>query len=117
MIGTIEINRLKLFGRHGVYEHERLNGNIFEYTVHLKYPVATAMMTDKLGYSLDYDSVIREIMKINDEPAALLECLAGQIYHRLITVFPKIEGGMVHIAKTKPPIDAEIQNTAVRLEW
>ena len=35
MKGIIEINGLRLFARHGVFEEERINGNTFELTVHL----------------------------------------------------------------------------------
>ncbi len=39
MKGTIEVNGLRLFARHGVYEEERVNGNTFELSVHLVYPI------------------------------------------------------------------------------
>ena len=117
MIGTIEINGLKLFARHGVYDFERANGNTFEITAHLRYPIDKAMDSDDLSQTLNYAEAVEIIRKIMATPSDLLEHVAYRIYSELTTHYPLISGGLIKVAKLNPPIDAKMDDVAVRIEW
>jgi len=117
MKGTIEINGLRLFARHGVYEEERRNGNTFEITVHLGYPIEDAMDSDRLDSTLNYADAVEIIRREMDVPSSLLEHVAGRIRSALISAYPAITGGMIRLTKLNPPIRAEMSGVAVRIEW
>lgn len=117
MTGTIEINGLRLFARHGVFEEERINGNTFEITVHLRYPIERAMLTDNLDETLNYAEAVDVIRSEMDCPSKLLEHVVGRIYEALMRKYPAVTGGMIHLTKLNPPIKADMDGVAVKIEW
>lgn len=118
MKGTIEVNGLRLYARHGVMEQERIVGNLFEVTAHLVYPFLTAAESDSLSGTLNYASAIDVIKKEMEIPSDLLEHAAFRIKTALCREFPDIEAGMVKIAKLTPPIpNIDIDSVAVKIEW
>lgn len=117
MKGTIEINGLRLFAHHGVFEDERINGNTFELTVHLNYPIDKAIRTDDVADTLNYAEAIEIIRSEMNRPSQLLEHVVGRIHKALLRRFPVISGGFIRLTKLNPPIDADIDGTAVKIEW
>ena len=117
MSGTIEINGLRLMARHGVMAQERAVGNIFEVSVHLRYPIAVAMEHDTLGDTVNYAEVVEIIREVMSVPSLLLENVVWRIREAILLRYPAIEGGMIRLAKLTPPIPAEMKDVAVRVEW
>lgn len=117
MKGTIEIEGLKLFARHGVFEEERVNGNTFSINVSLVYPFDNALDSDDLYDTLDYAEAVEIIHREMDIPSRLLEHVAGRIHKALVAAFPGIISGSIKITKLNPPIPADIAGTAVKIEW
>lgn len=117
MTGTIEINGLKLFARHGVYDFEREKGNTFEVTVHLRYPIESAMESDDLGHTLNYAEAVEVIKQVMDIPSQLLEHVVKRLHDTLTQKYPLVSGGMIRVAKLNPPIPADMQDVAVKIEW
>lgn len=117
MKGTIEINGLRLFARHGVFEEERINGNTFELTVRLGYPIGQAMLTDDVTDTLNYAEAVEIIRTEMDIPSRLLEHVVGRIRNALLAAYPDITSGFIRLTKLNPPIPADIDGTAVAIEW
>ncbi|WP_297062906.1 dihydroneopterin aldolase [uncultured Duncaniella sp.] len=117
MKGIIEINGLRLFARHGVFEEERINGNTFELTVHLCYPIDRAVMTDNVADTLNYAEAIEIIRKEMEIPSRLLEHVVGRIRSALLSAYPAITSGSIKLTKLNPPIPVDIDGTAVKIEW
>ncbi|MDE5750361.1 MAG: dihydroneopterin aldolase [Duncaniella sp.] len=117
MTGTVEINGLRLTAHHGVLPQERTVGNLFEVTVHLRYPMEGAMRHDDLSETLNYAEAVEIIRSEMETPSQLLENVVGRIREALLARFPRIEGGMIRLAKLTPPIPAEMVDVAVRVEW
>ena len=85
----IVIEGLKLFGYHGVHEHERQEGQKFEYD--LKCDVERSSGCDELDSTVDYVAVIDEVKEAHSAHAyVLLESLAEDIIERLFQKFGKI---------------------------
>lgn len=51
------------------------------------------------------------------EPSALLEHVAMRIKTALTGRFPLIQGGFIRVAKITPPIAAELDSVAIKIEW
>ncbi|MDE6370139.1 MAG: dihydroneopterin aldolase [Duncaniella sp.] len=117
MTGTVEINELRLFAHHGVMEQERIVGNEFTVTVHLRYPMHKAIHDDNLDGTLNYAEAVEVICREMSMPSALLEHVAGRIHVALTDRWPLIEGGMIRIAKVTPPIPAQMKDVAVRIDF
>lgn len=117
MKGTVEINGLRLFAHHGVMAQERVTGNEFELTIHLQYPMSKAMEEDDLDGTLNYAEAVSVARQVMTVPSALLEHVAWRLKDALMKRFPLIEGGMIRLAKITPPIPAELDSVAVRIEW
>ncbi|MDE6048554.1 MAG: dihydroneopterin aldolase [Paramuribaculum sp.] len=117
MTGSIEIDSLRLFARHGVAGQERIVGNIFEVSLSLRYPLESATESDNLDNTLNYAEVINIVREEMDIPSQLLEHVAGRILKRLTSEFPLISGGRIKITKTAPPCGVEVKGVSVILEW
>ena len=117
MTGTVEINGLRLTAHHGVLPQERTVGNLFEVTVHLRYPMEGAMRHDDLSETLNYAEAVGIIRSEMETPSQLLENVVWRIREALLARFPRIGGGMIRLAKLTPPIPAEMADVAVRVEW
>lgn len=117
MTGTIEVNNLRLFARHGVDPQERIVGNTFEITVHVQYPITEAMKRDHISTTLNYARLVDVIKEVMRTPSSLLENVAYRIYKAIINEFHLIEGGHIRVAKIAPPIKGELDSVAVSLNW
>ncbi|HEV7134497.1 MAG TPA: dihydroneopterin aldolase [Gaiellaceae bacterium] len=79
---TVELRGLRVFGRHGVHEHERRDGQDFLFDVDLD--VGERGASDKLEDAVDYSAVARTVQEISDAHAYdLLEALATAVADEL----------------------------------
>lgn len=82
----VEVHGLELFGRHGVDEGERRDGQsfLFDVTVEVDEP-----HEDSIGATVDYRAVRDVIRKVNDsESYALLETLAAASAEAIMDELP-----------------------------
>ena len=114
---TIEISRLLLHGYHGVAGQERIVGNSFEISLSLRYPAQESLFTDDVTDTLNYAEVIEIVRTEMAIPSKLIEHVAGRIRNSLVEHFPKIEGGMVKVAKLCPPCGVQLAEVACVVEW
>lgn len=115
--GYVEIEKLRLRGRHGVLPQERQVGNIFEVTVGLEYDMEQAAESDDVAYALDYSRVVATVVEVMDVPSALLENVVMRLKERLTAEYPRVTGGMVKVAKVTPPIPARMESVSLSLRW
>lgn len=115
--GYVEIEKLRLFGHHGVFLQERTVGNVFEFTVTLCYDMESAAATDCVEHALNYASVIETVKKVSETPSALLENLALRIRDAIVERFPQVLSGSVCVAKPTPPVGEQLTRVAVTLQW
>lgn len=115
--GSITIDGLRLFARHGVFEQEKAGGNVFELDIRLSFPCDGAMRSDTLENTVNYAEVV-EIAK--DEmaiPSRLLEHVVGRIRGAVLARFPQITSGRIALRKLRPPICAELSSVGFEYEW
>lgn len=117
MKGTVEINGLRMYARHGVLPIERAVGNMFELDIRLVYPMDRAMSEDRLDGTLNYAEAVEVVRDVMGVPSSLLEHVARRLYEALTENFPNIESGSIRVAKITPPIPAELDSVAVKIEW
>ena len=92
--GTIHIDGLRIYARHGVNPQERVTGNMFEVNLELKIDAETAMKNDSLGDTVNYAEIVDIVKICMAEPSLLLENAAYRIQQAIATQFPDVQHGI-----------------------
>jgi len=97
---TVELRGLRVFGRHGVHEHEQRDGQDFLFDVDLD--VGERGIRDRLADAVDYSAVARTVQEVSDgRRYDLLEALASAVADELLRRFAP-ERVLVRV--TKPAV-------------
>jgi len=83
---TVELRDLRVFGRHGVHEREKQDGQDFLFDVDLA--VGERGVSDRLEDAVDYREVARAVAEVSDARSYdLLEALATAVADELLQRF------------------------------
>ena len=124
-LDEITLTGLRVFGRHGVFDFEREQGQHFIVDVRMHLSVVRAAETDDVTDTVHYGEVADRIVEIvGGEPVNLLETLATRIADDLLQD-ARLQRVSVTVHKPQAPIDAEFADVAVtvhrsqpeRKEW
>jgi 7,8-dihydroneopterin aldolase/epimerase/oxygenase len=97
---VVELDSLEVFGRHGVLEEERREGQIFLYDVRLEVP--DAALSDRIEEAVDYWLVAECVREISDSREFnLLEALAAAVADAVLARF-EVERVRVRVRKPHP---------------
>lgn len=101
---VIEIRGIRGFGRHGVFDHERAEGQEFTVDVRLELDTRTAAASDRLADTVNYGTVAEQVhAAIENDPVDLLETLAQRIADLCLTD-RRVTAAAVTIHKPSAPI-------------
>src|SRR5262249_49748244 len=82
----VELHGLEVFGRHGVLEEEKFDGQVFLYDVELEVDEPTA---DRIDEAVDYRLVADCVREVSDSRSFdLIESLAGAVADAMVDRFP-----------------------------
>ena len=113
MTDRIELRGLRVRGHHGVFDHERRDGQEFviDITVWLDLDVAAA--SDDLADTLDYGDLAQRAADIvAGPPRQLIETVAGEIADGVM-VDERVHAAEVVVHKPGAPIPLEFADVAV----
>jgi 7,8-dihydroneopterin aldolase/epimerase/oxygenase len=97
---TVELRGLRVFGHHGVRDHEKHDGQDFLFDVELD--VGERGVSDRLEDAVDYGTVARVVKELSDARSYdLLEALATAIADELLRRF---DAERVLVRVTKPEV-------------
>lgn len=112
----ILIAGLRELGIHGVLPEERVRPQPFEVDVELHVDLAKAGATDDLADTVDYGAVCDAVSKIvSSESYQLLERLAQRIAE-VCRTDPRVVGVVIEVRKLEPPVAAQVDHVAVRIQ-
>ncbi len=115
MTDRIVLANMRFQGRHGVYEHERLNAQPFEVDLELLVPLQQAGLDDDLDQTIDYGKVYEAVRQIVEERSfLLLEALAEAIAQDVLTGFDVPEVG-VRVRKPKVQLSGPLDYAGVEI--
>ena len=112
---TIQLNNLRFFAEHGMYEEERAVGNEFEVNISLEVK-APKEKIKSLEDTINYAEVYRIVNEIFSMRKPLLETLAMEIAEELKKEFSSIKSLSVQIIKLNPPITSFTGSVSVTYE-
>ncbi|MFV0463375.1 MAG: 2-amino-4-hydroxy-6-hydroxymethyldihydropteridine diphosphokinase [Nostocoides sp.] len=111
----IEARGIRAFGRHGVLEHERREGQEFVVDVSLAVDLARAGRTDDLAETVSYAEVAADVVAIvTGEPVDLIETVAQRIADACLRR-PLVEAVEVTVHKPQAPVGVPFDDVAVTL--
>ncbi|WP_078322992.1 dihydroneopterin aldolase [Mycobacteroides chelonae] len=113
MTDRIELRGLKVFGYHGVFEHERRDGQEFSVDVTVWLDLDTAAATDQLTDTLDYGKLAQRAAAIvSGPPRNLIESVAGAIADDVMTD-ARVHAVEAVVHKPDAPIPLTFSDVAV----
>ena len=114
-MAEIELRGLELFGRHGVLEEERRDGQTFLFDLVLD--VGDAGASDRIEDAVDYRDVVEAVRELSDSQRFdLLEALAAAAADRLLERFPAVARVEVRVRKPQVALPVEWSAVTVRRE-
>ena len=115
MTDTISITGLRLTGYHGVFEHEKRDGQEFGVDLEIELDLSSAGNTDELQNTLDYSVVVDEVaQRVTGESVDLIETLAHDIA-QLVLSHPQPAAVTVTVHKPQAPVGHPVEDIAVTI--
>lgn len=109
----IALTGLRVRGRHGVFDHERVDGQDFIVDAELEVLTDAAAASDDLADTVDYGHLAQRLAVIvAGEPVDLIETLA----HRLVAACladPRVRAATITVHKPQAPIPLTFADVAV----
>ena len=113
MADRIELRGLTVRGNHGVFDHERRDGQDFVVDITVWIDLATAAASDDLADTLDYGALAKRAADIVGGPARnLIETVAGEIAEDVMTD-ERVHAVEVVVHKPAAPIPLDFADVAV----
>ncbi len=117
MADELSVIGIECWGRHGVFDHERRDGQRFVIDLTLGVDIAPAAASDDLRDTIDYGSLVGEVTAaVQGEPVDLIETLATRIAD-VCLLDARVEWARVTVHKPDAPIEAtfaDVQLTITR---
>ncbi|PXY34263.1 dihydroneopterin aldolase [Prauserella sp. PE36] len=109
----ITLTGLKVFGRHGVFDHEKRDGQEFVVDVTAWLSLARAAASDELADTLHYGELAQLVAGIvGGEPYDLIESVAGRIADEVMED-ERLSAVEVTVHKPSAPIPLDFADVAV----
>lgn len=112
---TIVLRGLTVFGRHGVFDHERRDGQDFVVDLVLSVPLDAAAASDDVADTVHYGELADAVAAVvAGEPVNLIETLADRVA-RVVLGDERIAAVEVTIHKPHAPIEARFSDVSVTI--
>ncbi|TSB45097.1 dihydroneopterin aldolase [Alkalicoccobacillus porphyridii] len=112
----IQLNRMKFYGYHGVFDEEQKLGQRFQVDLTLELDLSEAAENDDLNQSIDYGDVYSRVQRIVEgEPRKLLEAVTQRITADLLAAYPHLQRCTVVLIKPDPPIPGHYESVSVEM--
>ncbi len=115
MTDRITLTGIRATGYHGVYEHERREGQVFIADVVLELSLADAARSDDVADTVHYGEFADQVAAVlAGDPADLLETVAQRIADRALA-YPRVDVVEVTIHKPQAPIAVPFDDVSVTI--
>jgi len=113
---TIKLERIQLFGNHGVFAEENKLGQRFYVSLEMKLDLRAAGKNDDLAETVNYAEAYELVKRaVEGEPFKLIEALAETLATRLLDAYAKIHEVTVRVVKPHPPFDIVFDGVTVEI--
>lgn len=113
MSDRIELRGLRVFGHHGVFDHERRDGQDFIVDLVVEVDLAPAAASDALADTVNYGELAAAAAAVvSGPPRDLIETVAAEIADEVLTD-PRVRAVQVTLHKPSAPIPLTFADVAV----
>jgi dihydroneopterin aldolase len=114
-LDRVSLVGISAYGRHGVFEHERRDGQQFHVDAVLHLDTRPASLTDDLTATVDYGALAVGLAEtIRGEPVHLLETLAARLA-RVCLDDPRVVAVDVTVHKPQAPVTERFDDVRVMI--
>jgi 7,8-dihydroneopterin aldolase/epimerase/oxygenase len=114
-VDRLALRGIRGFGRHGVFDVERADGQEFVVDVVLGVDTRVAGETDDLGETVDYGLLAKGVKAtIESDPVNLVETLAQRIADLCLDQ-PVVRWAEVTVHKPDAPVDVALDDVAITI--
>ncbi|WP_040168242.1 dihydroneopterin aldolase [Microbacterium gorillae] len=114
-VDEITLTGLTVFGRHGVFDFEREQGQEFTIDVTLRLDLRPAAASDDVTDTVHYGELADALAEIvAGEPVALIETLAARLADAALTD-PRVHDASVTVHKPHAPIERTFTDVSVTI--
>ncbi len=107
----IRINKIKLFGYHGIYKIEKEKGQNFTISVEIK--IVDTDYKDKIENTVDYMGIVDIVKDVfSAKRYNLIETLSVDLSNKIMEN-SNIKSTRISIKKTSPPINMDLDSVEV----
>ena len=111
----LAVTGIECFAHHGVFEHERREGQVFLVDLVLGLDTRPAAASDDLHDTVDYGSLVARVKAaVESDPVDLIETLAQRIAD-VCTLDDRVEWARVTVHKPDAPIDATFSDVTLTI--
>lgn len=115
MADRITLTGLSVFGHHGVYDHEKRDGQTFVVDISVWTDLSLAAATDDLARTVNYGALAELAAGIvAGPPRDLIETVAGEIANAILSNYP-VDAVDVTIHKPSAPIPLTFADVSVTI--
>ncbi|HET8896033.1 MAG TPA: dihydroneopterin aldolase [Protaetiibacter sp.] len=115
MTDLLILTGLRATGHHGVFDHERRDGQEFVVDLEISTDFSAASATDELGDTIHYGVLAEQVTAaIERDPVDLIETLAERIA-TLVLEYPAAASVTVTVHKPHAPITVPFDDVAVTI--
>ena len=112
----LTLTGLRASAFHGVFEHERQNGQEFVIDVTVWLDIAAAASSDDLDRTINYGTLAEEVVaSVERDPVDLIETVAERIA-AVVLAYPAAERTRVTLHKPSAPITVPFDDVSITIE-
>ena len=113
---TLHVSGSNCYSYHGCLEEELRIGGWFRVDVAIDSDFSKAVESDTLSDAVDYVDVTNLVREQMNLPSRLIEHVGGRILQKLHEKFPGKKSIELKITKLNPPVNSQIESTAIILK-
>jgi 7,8-dihydroneopterin aldolase/epimerase/oxygenase len=115
MTDLLSVTGIECFAHHGVFEHERREGQTFVIDLTLGVDTRSAAASDDLRDTVDYGSLVARVKAaVESDPVDLIETLAERISD-VCLLEDRVEWARVTVHKPGAPIEATFADVTLTI--
>lgn len=114
-LDVLEVRGIACTGHHGVFDHERRDGQVFVVDLALGVDTAPAAASDDLRDTVDYGTLVAAVQNaVQTDPVDLIETLAQRIAGVCLTD-DRVQWARVSVHKPDAPIEATFDDVVLTI--
>lgn len=112
---VVTIKGITATGNHGVFDHERRDGQTFVVDVELVLDIAAAAATDDLAQTVNYGEVAADVVAVvQGEPRNLIETVAQQVADACLS-YDRVQQVTVTLHKPEAPVGVPFEDVLITI--